>query len=253
MRQPPAGAGLRSSSRSAQRFRVTSPIRRTVASICGARAFFNPAAHVEALIPSPPASCPHISRSLDSYALDLPPLESGIYKYEKYRRGLPFPRGSNDRVTGARRTPSTSWRCMPCTRRRGESMTLRLRVIVAVLVVSALAGVSGCTTDSGSSAEHTGGPTAEETAPSTVEPAATPTPEPTEAPTPEPTATPTAESSATLVPELATVPTPRPTTSPGPAPHGHPGLVRDLGHPEDCDSSIWDISDQPVVLGRLQW
>ena len=104
--------------------------------------------------------------------------------------------------------------------------------------------------------EPTAAPTAESTEAPTPEPTAAPIAESTEVPTPEPTAAPTAESSATLVPELATVPTPRPTTSPTPAPRsriGDEGITIWPGSSEDCNSSIWDISDQPVVLGRLQW
>ena len=38
--------------------------------------------------------------------------------------------------------------------------------------------------------------------------------------------------------------------SPAPAPHGHPDY---LGYPEECDTSVEDISDRVVVLWRLQW
>ena len=75
-------------------------------------------------------------------------------------------------------------------------MTLRLCVIVATLLVSALAGVFGCATDtdSGSSAEPTSGPAAART----LEPTATPTPEPPVAPTPVPTTAPIVERTETL-------------------------------------------------------
>ena len=136
-------------------------------------------------------------------------------------------------------------------------MTLRLWVILAALFVSALAGASGCATDSGSGGEPTSGPiataqTQEPTATPTPEPPVAPTPvpttapivertetlnpEPTEAPTAEPTETPTAEPTemptpeptagstpepvATPAAEPATTPTPKPTASPTPAPRG---------------------------------
>ncbi len=131
-------------------------------------------------------------------------------------------------------------------------------VVVATLLVSALAGVFGCATDtdSGSSAEPTSGPAAartleptatptpeppvaptpvpttapivertetlspEPTEAPTAEPTETPTAEPTEMPTPEPTAGSTPEPVATPAAEPATTPTPKPTASPTPAPRG---------------------------------
>ena len=135
-------------------------------------------------------------------------------------------------------------------------MRLSLWVILAALFVSALAGASGCATDSGSSAEPTSGPAAartldltatptpeppvaptpvpttapivertdtlspEPTEAPTAEPTETPTAEPTEMPTPEPTAGSTPEPVATPAAEPATTPTPKPTASPTPAPRG---------------------------------
>ena len=138
-------------------------------------------------------------------------------------------------------------------------MPLRQWVTLAVILVSALTGVSGCTTDSGSNAEPTAAPASEETAPPiaepteaptaeptemptlepaeapTAEPTETPTAEPTEMPTPEPTAGSTPEPVATPATEPATTPTPKPTAPATPAP---------LSRAE---------ADDAVVVGRLQW
>ena len=98
-------------------------------------------------------------------------------------------------------------------------MTVRLCLILAALLVSAIAGLSGCTGDSGSGLEPTSGPTAiphtlEPTAPPTEEAARTPTAEPAVVPTPEPTATPAAEPATTPTPEPTEAPTPEPTMAP---------------------------------------
>ena len=166
-------------------------------------------------------------------------------------------------------------------------------VILAALLVSALAGVFGCATDtdSGSSAEPTSGPAAartldltatptpvaptpvpttapivertetlspEPTAAPTAEPTKTPTAEPTAAPTPEPTAGSTPEPVATPATEPATTPTPKPTASPTPAPRGQVqaeklSIAEDLSLPADCGSSIESVGKGAVVVGRLQW
>ena len=106
-------------------------------------------------------------------------------------------------------------------------MTLRMWVIVAAILASVLAAMSGCATDSGSIAELTVAltpepaavPTAESTETPTPEPAAVPTAESTETPTPEPTApSPAAEPTKTPTPEPTTPPTTEPTETPSPKP-----------------------------------
>ena len=164
-------------------------------------------------------------------------------------------------------------------------MPLRQWVTLAVILVSALTGVSGCTTDSGSNAEPTAAPASEETAPPiaepteaptaeptemptlepaeapTAEPTETPTAEPTEMPTPEPTAGSTPEPVATPATEPATTPTPKPTAPATPAPLSRAeaddriySYPLDLSLPSsDCGSSIESVAEDAVVVGRIQW
>ena len=150
-------------------------------------------------------------------------------------------------------------------------MTLRLCVILAALAV-----VSGCATDSGSSAELTVVRTATPTMVAIAQPAATfnpepatiPNPEPTGAPTPGPSMVPTTEPTTALTVEPSEAPTPEPTEMPTAEPTAPPTpvpLSRDEvegriysypggpGPPGDCDSSADEVASQAVVVGKLQW
>ena len=150
-------------------------------------------------------------------------------------------------------------------------MTKRLLLILAGLFMCALGGMSGCTGAPDSSLEPTEASTRKPTEVPTPEPAATPTPEPTEVPTaepteapPVPTEVPTAEPVATPTPEPTEVPTAEPTEAP-PVPTEAPKPVRrsdfiEQGgsilddHPsEDCDSSLWNVANEIVSVGTLQW
>ena len=137
--------------------------------------------------------------------------------------------------------------------------------------MSALVSVSGCTGDSGSSAERakartagltetpapepTAAPTADPTEAPTPEPTAAPTADPTEAPTPEPTAALTAGPTQRPIPEPTATPTVGPTPVPTMAPTAKPTApptVREYGHPD-----IWDVPcsflDALFVTGEVQW
>ena len=117
-------------------------------------------------------------------------------------------------------------------------MTLRMWVIVAAILASVLAAMSGCATDSGSIAELTVAltpepaavPTAESTETPTPEPTAAPTAESTETPTPEPTAPPAAEPTKTPTLEPTTPPTTEPTETPSPKPPEMPTAAPTVGH-----------------------
>ena len=135
--------------------------------------------------------------------LDLPPLKSGTPKYESIATAI-LSQGNPMLGPPVFAAPVRHHGDARCTIRRGEPMRLSLWVILAALFVSALAGASGCATDSGSSAEPTSGPAAART----LEPTATPTPEPPVAPTPVPTTAPIVERTETLSPEPTEAPTP---------------------------------------------